>query len=192
MRVRALLLLLLLTSCSSLQSAPLPIAVIGDSITSDPQSWANIIVASSQQQLYISAQPGRSIINYQLPRDLSAHPPHYSEIIYFLGSVDILERVSRFKSTLFLRQHLSFLQERSFKVLVILPPVFIQRKIGSEAFRAMMLAVCIEKGISYADSYEVWDYTNTVDGVHPTTYGHQVLAEFITKELNIWHSQYVK
>jgi hypothetical protein len=191
MGMRALFFLLLLTSCTSGLSAK-PIAVIGDSVTSDPQSWANIIVASNQQQLYISAQPGRSIINYQLPRDLSAYSPHYSEIIYFLGSVDILERVSRFKSTLFLRQHLSFLQERSFRVLVILPPVFIQRKIGSEAFRAMMIAVCIEKGISYADSNEVWEYTNTVDGVHPTTYGHQVLAEFITKELNIWHSQYIK
>jgi hypothetical protein len=135
------------------------------------------------QTMYIMAQSGRTVLGYQMPRDLSAFPSHYYQILYFLGSADILQRSNRFKFTLELRQHLSFLTERKFETVVILPPVFDQRKIGSKAFRDIIIAVCDEKQIPYIDVNEVWDINWTTDGRHPSDYGHEVLAQFITENL---------
>jgi hypothetical protein len=173
------LLLLLLALSMSIRAEPL--AVIGDSITSDPNSWANVL-DDGGQDTYIMAQAGRTILGYQPPRDLSA-TTHYDTIIYFLGSVDILERTHRLKAGLALRQHLSFFQERKFTVIVILPPIFPQRRLGSTAFRAMIVSVCEEKNIPYIDINEVWDIGWTTDGRHPSEYGHTILADYIATKL---------
>jgi hypothetical protein len=175
--LRLLLLLLLLSGCTQAE----PLAVIGDSLTSDPHSWANVM-DDRGQAMYIMAQPGRTILGYQMPRDIGASS-HYYKVVYFLGSVDILERTNRFKTAVILRQHLSFLLERNFEPVVLLPPVFAQRRTNSRLVRAMIVAVCDEKDVPYIDINEVWDIDWTTDGRHPSEYGHTILADYIATEL---------
>jgi hypothetical protein len=176
--MRILLLLLLLSGCVQAK----PIAVIGDSLTSAPNSWANVL-NDNGQTLYIMAQPGRAIRDYEMPRDLLAYRPHYYKVIYFLGSVDIIEKTNKSKTEWALKHHLGFLLERNFYPVVILPPVFDKRKIGSHQVRAIIISVCDDKLIPYIDINEVWDVNWTTDGWHPNEYGQRVLAEFISSEL---------
>lgn len=159
-----------------------PIAVIGDSMTANPSSWANLI-DDRGQKMYIMAQPGRSIRDYQMPRDFYAYEGYYTDVVYFIGSSDIYDRTHFLRIERNINEHLSFLLERGFNVIVILPTIYEGRPVESRIVRSVMRRVCQKHGIPFIDLIEVWDSSWTSDGAHPNEYGHRVLADFIYQRM---------
>ena len=159
-----------------------PIAVIGDSMTANPYSWANII-DDNGQRMYIMAQAGRSIRDYQMPRDFYAYPGYYNTVLYFLGSSDAYDRTHPFRIKRNFTEHMTFLEERGFRVIVIMPAIYEDQPISSRQVRDVIRKVTNELGIPVIDLLVVWDISFTTDGAHPSIYGHQVLAEYIYQEM---------
>jgi hypothetical protein len=173
--VRVLILLLILSGCVRAE----PIAVIGDSLTSVEHSWANVI----PRQMYIMAQPGRTIRDYDMPRDWVA--VQYKYVIYFLGTNDIIGGISFFKVQRTFRQHIGFMQVRGFKPIVILPPVYPQAEQSSLVLRKMLASTCRNHNVPTIDLEGVWEPDWTFDGVHLTNYSHLLLAEYINEQLKV-------
>jgi hypothetical protein len=174
--MRIFLLILLLSGCVKAE----PIAVIGDSLTSVIYSWANVI-STPEQPLYIMAQPGRTIRDYEIPRDWVAF--HYSHVIYFIGTNDILAELNILKTRRIFRHHIRFMIDRNFKPIVILPPVYDKAKENSLAIRKMMRNTSDNHAVPIIDLANVWDSSWTRDGVHPTEQGHMILAYYIRERL---------
>jgi len=176
--LRLLVLLLLLSGCVKAG----PIAVIGDSMTANPYSWANLIIDRGQR-MYIMAQAGRSIRDYQMPRDFYAYPGYYSTVVYFLGSSDAYDRTHPFRIKRNFTEHMTFLQERGFTVIVIMHAIYNDMPVQSRQVRDVIRKVTTSLGIPVIDLMVVWDEGFTTDGAHPNIYGHQVLADYIYDEM---------
>ena len=172
--MRILTLILLLAGCARAE----PIAVIGDSITASRYSWANVI---SRQPMYIMAQAGRTIRDYDMPRDWVAIS--YKSVLYYLGTNDIIAGSNLFKIQRTFRQHIEFMQARGFKPIVILPPVYPDYPDSSRVIRKMIATTCYNHGVPTIDLEGVWQQDWTRDGIHPTQYGHLLLAEYINDRL---------
>ena len=171
--MKILVIILLLAGCVRAE----PIAVIGDSITSVKYSWANVI----PRTMYIMAQPGRTIRDYDMPRDWVA--VDYRSVIYYLGTNDIREDLKLMKVQRIFRQHIEFMQARKFKPIVILPPIYQGHIENSKVIRKMMATTCYNHGVPTIDLELVWEEDWTDDGIHPTEYGQLLLAEYIDNRL---------
>jgi len=178
--LRFLLILLLISGCVQAK----PIAVIGDSMTAVQYSWANII-DDQGQRMYIMAQAGRSIRDYQVPRDFYAYPGYYNSVIYFLGSSDAYDRTHPFRIKRNFTEHMTFLVERGFTVIVLMPAIYNDMPVQSRQVRDVIRKVTRELDIPVIDLNEIWDEGFTTDGAHPSVYGHQVLAQYIYTELKV-------
>ena len=174
--MRILALLLLLSACATAE----PMAVIGDSITASKTSWANRLT-TDEQPMYIMAQSGRTIRDYDMPRDWWAR--NYRVVIYFIGTNDIIQDQSLMKVQRIFRQHIEFMQARRFKPIVILPPVYPDYVDSSLAIRKMMKATCSNHKVSVIDLDEAWEPWWTFDGIHPTTQGQALMAQYISEKL---------
>ena len=171
--MRILAIIMLLAGCVKAE----PIAVIGDSITASSYSWANVI----PRQMYVMAQAGRTIRDYDMPRDWVAIT--YHNVVYYLGTNDILSDVNLFKVQRIFRQHIEFMQARGFKPIVILPPIYPDHTESSKVIRKMIATTCYNHDVPTIDLEGVWQQDWTRDGIHPTTSGQLLLAEYIDEQL---------
>ena len=97
--------------------------VIGDSMSTTHESWPNFLrYLAPRWNIHLMAQNGRTIRDFSLPRDLWTPGDRNETVIYFLGTNDMLQRNDIGHARYRLRSHISFLLDRNFKVLLIVPP----------------------------------------------------------------------
>lgn len=148
--------------------------IIGDSLSTTHESWPNYLrEIAPRWNVQVMAQNGRTIRDFSIPRDLWTNGEKNETVIYFLGGNDILQCNNVAHAQYRLQTHLTFLLERNFKVLLIVPPVFGMR--DEERFLAhnQEHRALIESYRGYNpnlwvyDVNEVWDNAQTYDGIHP-------------------------
>ena len=155
--------------------------IFGDSLSTTLESWPNHLRRIAPRwNIHLQAQNGRTIRDFSIPRDLRARGDRNETVIYFLGSADILQRNHAAHAGYRLKTHINFLLERNFKVLLIVPP---HLKLDPEKFHtADEVAKSNEEHRKMIESYRgthpnlcvydldnVWDPSQTVDGIHPTS-----------------------
>lgn len=159
--------------------------VIGDSLSTTHESWPNFLREMAPRwNVQILTQNGRTIRDFSMPRDLWTTGDRNETVIYFLGCNDALQRNEIMYAETRLRTHISFLLDRNFKILLVIPPTLGE---GDEE-----LSKSIERHRALVKSYrgthpnlwvydadEVWDVSKCPDGVHPNQELSLQLAEAI-------------
>ena len=149
--------------------------VIGDSLSTTLNSWPNQLRRIAPRwNIHVMAQNGRTIRDFSIPRDLWTAGDKQETVVYFLGANDILQRNHVFHAKSRLMTHLDFLLDRNFKVLLIVPPRF---NVDQEMFaksieeHRAMIESCrgTRENLWVYDMEEIWDSSQTPDGVHPTS-----------------------
>ena len=157
-----------------------PFIAVGDSVTASHDSWANVI-RDRGTRVRLLAQNGRTIRDYDLPRDLK-RKPNYRRVVYFLGINDIVQGTRADILEQQFRAHMRLLRERRFEVVVLVPPTLEHRhRDASAVVRGTLLAECTRMQLECHDLDDIWDYSWTNDSVHPTPEGHRVLADYVEK-----------
>ena len=148
--------------------------VLGDSLSTTHESWPNYLrQLAPRWNIQVMAQNGRTIRDFSIPRDLWTPGDRNETVIYILGCNDILQRNDIMHATYRLKNHLSFLLDRNFKVVLIIPPrlEIDQKQYGQsieehrslfESFRGT------RENLWVYDLDNVWDTSLTYDGIHPT------------------------
>jgi hypothetical protein len=151
--------------------------IIGDSISTTHESWPNRLrYLAPRWNIHLMAQNGRSIRDFSLPRDLWTPGDKNETVIYFLGANDMMQRNDVMHARYRLKNQISFLLDRNFKVLLVIPPRLNPNMAsGREAFeksteqhRALMETYRgTHPNLTVFDVDQIWDNLQTYDGVHP-------------------------
>jgi len=147
--------------------------VIGDSLSTTHESWPNYLRAIAPRwNIHVMAQNGRTIRDFSIPRDLWTAGDKNETVIYFLGCNDILQNSDVMHATYRLKNHLSFLLDRNFKVLLIIPPHLSKFKASHrESFQKHRALFESFRGthpnLWIYDMDNVWDNDQLLDGIHP-------------------------
>jgi hypothetical protein len=148
--------------------------VVGDSLSSTRHSWPGKLgELTDRWAIQVMAQNGRAIRDFSFPRDLWTSGNQNDTVVYFLGCNDILQRNHVDYAKYRLQTHIQFLLERNFNVLLVVPPRLelkeqtfsksnAQHRALFEAFRHLSPRLWVY------DIDNVWDPTETLDGIHPT------------------------
>lgn len=146
--------------------------VVGDSLSTTQESWPSYLrQIAPRWNVQVMAQNGRTIRDFSLPRDLWTSGEANETVVYFLGGNDIIQRYPVVHAKYRLDVHLTFLLERNFKVLLVVPPTFgLPDKFGksNEEHRALIEACRQTRPNLWVwDVDGVWDNELTYDGIHP-------------------------
>lgn len=148
--------------------------VIGDSLSTTDQGWPNLLrEIAPRWNVQVMAQNGRTIRDFDIPRDLWTPGDKNETVVYFLGGNDILQRNAVDHAKYRLQTHIAFLLERNFKVLLIVPPSLgLNDPLydGPNREHREMVESCrgTSPNLWVYDIDNVWDPSMTTDGVHPT------------------------
>ena len=149
--------------------------VIGDSLSTTLNSWPNHLRRLAPRwNIHVMAQNGRTIRDFSIPRDLWTKGDKNETVVYFLGGNDMLQRNHVFHAKARLLSHLDFLLDRNFKVLLIVPPRFdVDQELFGESIEEhrAMIEACrgTRENLWVYDMDQIWDASQTPDGVHPTS-----------------------
>ena len=162
-----------------LASADQRILIIGDSISEHIYCWPNEMrLENPGLNLQLLTQSGRTIRDYTPARDLR-NVSKKDVVIYFLGTNDAFSGYPMRCVDESFSSHMVFLQDRGFKVIVILPPVATRLMPRIEKVRQLIAVQSQRLGIDYYD-LEFWDETMTRDdGIHPGPELSRMVAEFV-------------
>jgi hypothetical protein len=171
-------LMFVLLTCSQLSMADQRIIVIGDSISEHIYCWPNELrLENPQLNMQLMTQSGRTIRDFSLPRDLR-NASKKDVVIYFLGTNDAHGGYPmRYVNEAFV-SHMVFLQEREFRIIVLLPPASSLLMPRIEHVRTVVKMQSLRLGIKFYD-LEFWDESMTKDGIHPSPELSRLVAEFI-------------
>jgi len=154
------------------------IIVIGDSISEHIYCWpSELRLEKPQLNLQLMTQSGRNIRDFSMPRDLR-NVSQKDVVIYFLGMNDALAAYPmRYVNDAFV-SHMVFLQERKFRVIVLLPPTSSLLVPRIEYVRTVIKMQSLRLGIEHYD-LQFWDESMTKDGMHPGPELSRLVAEFV-------------
>lgn len=147
--------------------------IIGDSISTTHESWPNYLrQIAPRWNIQVMAQNGRTIRDFSIPRDLWTAGDRNETVIYFLGCNDIMQRSDIMHARYRLKNHISFLLDRNFKVLLIVPPTLgIDQNVYGKSTREHRELVesfrFTHPNLWVYDMDEVWDNEQTYDNIHP-------------------------
>ena len=164
---------ILFVSASNADHVVPRLIVVGNSLSTTHHSWPQVLGdITDRWVIHVMAQNGRTIRDFSFPRDLWTSGDNYETVVYMLGSNDIGQRNGVGHAKYQLQTQVSFLLERNFNVLLIIPPSLglDEKKYGrsNRLHRALFE--------SYRDTHprlwvfdldNVWDPALTADGVHP-------------------------
>ena len=147
--------------------------IVGNSLSTTHHSWPNVLgELTDRWVIHVMAQNGRTIRDFSFPRDLWTSGDQNDTVIYFIGSNDIGQRNHIDFAKYRLQTHISFLLERNFKVLLIVPPnLGMDKKLYGKSTREHRKLFK-----SFRDTHprlwvydidHVWDPAKTTDGIHP-------------------------
>ena len=159
--------------------------IIGDSLSTTHESWPNYLRDRAPRwDIQVMTQKGRTIRDFSIPRDLWTDGQKKETVIYFLGGNDILQRNDIGHATWRLKTHIQFLLDRQFKVLLIVPPTFgVDRNTwgkSNEEHRALIKSFRgSNPNLWVYDMDNIWDTSETPDGVHPSAQLSWKIAETI-------------
>ncbi len=148
--------------------------IFGDSLSTTLKSWPNQLRRIAPRwNIHLMAQNGRTIRDFSIPRDLWTKGDRNETVIYFLGGNDILQRNDIGHAKFRLQSHINFLLERNFKVLLIVPPnLNLDPELYDKANREHRDLIDgyrnTHPNLCVYDLDNVWDSSQTYDGVHPT------------------------
>lgn len=180
-RFSAVWILLLAVGCASAEPR---FVAFGDSLTSEPYSWANQFNELGMAYVQVHAQAGRRLVDWGIPGDLVSKAGQRA--IVYLGANDAgsgvaIEGVAGFRAVA--RERLWVLKERGFDPVVVLPPLFPFQDGAAEPYRAVLVDTAGEFGLQVIDP--LFPFDDTLDGVHPNRRGHFWLAASIALELGL-------
>ena len=150
--------------------------IIGDSLSTTHESWPNYLrEIAPRWNVHVMAQNGRTIRDFSIPRDLWTSGDRKETVVYFLGGNDILQRNNIAHARFRLQTHVNFLLERNFRVLLVMPPTLgVDSAIFGESNEQHRALVESYRGyhpnLWVYDIDDVWDTSETPDGVHPSAY----------------------
>ncbi len=174
-----------LSTSSRADSEKPRLIVIGDSLSVHHDSWPSFLRnIAPRWNILVHAQNGRTIRDYDPPRDLWTSAVLPETVVYFLGTNDVLQNTKITSAKYRLRNHLSFLLERNFKVLLVNIPVITA---GAGQFDALLEKhrTLIESfrgthpNLQVFDLNNVWEPERCFDGVHPDATLSNQVAEAI-------------
>ena len=148
--------------------------VVGNSLSTTHHSWPNELGEMTDRWvIHVMAQNGRTIRDFSFPRDLWTSGNQNDTVVYFIGSNDILQRNHVDFAKYRLQTHVSFLLERNFKILLVMPPSLgLDEQMFGESNRQHRALFETFRGthprLWVYDIDHVWDPTATSDGIHPT------------------------
>ncbi len=180
----AVLATVLYLSISEAGQPPPRLIVIGDSLSASLESWPEELrrLASGTWNIQVMAQNGRTIRDFSIPRDLWTPGNVNETVVYMLGTNDMLQRNDIMHAKYRLRNHLSFLLDRHFNVLLVIPPQLDPRAFSPDATLSDVQAWNrsikehrqlfetfrgTHPNLRVYDLEEVWDSVATYDGIHP-------------------------
>ena len=154
------------------------IIVIGDSISEHIYCWPNELrLENPILNMQLMTQSGRTIRDFSLPRDLR-NVSGKDVVIYFLGTNDAFQgHKMRYVNEAFV-SHMVFLQERRFRVIVLLPPNASALMPQIAHVRSVIKMQSARLGITYFD-LAFWDESLTRDGIHPRIELSRLIAEYV-------------
>ena len=135
--------------------------VIGDSLSSTADSWPSYIEGYNIQK---HTQPGRTVRDYQPPRDLR-HTGHDDTVVYFLGGNDAGSGFRVKDTRQRMLDHIRPLRRKGFRVIIVPPPKFKLSWIAVSVHRHRVMMLRMK---DTCDVTSVWDKADTIDGLHPT------------------------
>jgi hypothetical protein len=124
------------------------IVVIGDSISSQRDSWPQYLSDTYGYQIKLLAQNGRTAEAYEIPRDLTAESyptwdSGFDTVVYWLGAndaaIDWAMRPGTFGSKFSI--HRSTLHSKGFKTIFIVPPF--RSEVDMTAIRRTIILSCL-------------------------------------------------
>jgi len=163
--------------------------IIGDSLSTTHESWPNFLrKLAPRWNIHLLAQNGRTIRDYDPPRDLWTPGDKPETVVYFLGTNDVLQRDDVIFATYRLKNHISFLLDRNFRVLLINLPRF---NFGDAKFAANLAAhrALIDSfrdtnpRLYVYDLDRIWDSKHAPDGIHPDAELSQRIAVTLDRVL---------
>ncbi|NCF16927.1 MAG: hypothetical protein GWP63_01700 [Haliea sp.] len=164
--------------CGQVAWADQRILIIGDSISEHIYCWPNEMrLIDPQMNLQLHTQGGRSIRDYSPPRDLR-NVSGKDIVIYFLGTNDAIGGYEMLYVNDGFTGHMAFLQERGFRVIVLLPPPATKLEPQINKVRQVLIMQSERMGIEYHD-LAFWDETMTKDGLHPGPELSRLVADFV-------------
>lgn len=163
--------------------------VIGDSLSTTHESWPNFLRGLAPRwNIHVLAQNGRTIRDFDPPRDLWTPGDKHETVVYFLGTNDALQRDDVIHATYRLKNHISFLLDRNFKVLLVNIPQF---DIDDAQFakilaqhRALIASFSgTNPNLTVYDINTIWDSSHAPDKIHPDADLSRRIAVAINREL---------
>ena len=169
---------LALLACSVGSMADQRIIVIGDSISEHIYCWPNELrLEDPNLNMQLMTQAGRTIRDFSIPRDMR-NVSHKDIVIYFLGTNDAYQGHSmRYVNEMFV-SHMVFLQERGFRIIVLVPPPASPLMPRIAHVRTVITKQSARLGIEYHE-LEFWDEAMTRDGIHPRPELSRMVAAFV-------------
>ena len=159
--------------------------VFGDSLTSQPDSWANQLDDYGFATINNGAQPGLRLVDLTLPGYIKCGP---SEVIVWLGTNDAGNNVLKPHYVQALTDALQFFEGRQCNVWLILPLLF--DTLGPQ-MQERTLAVR-EWTLQTASPYTnvtildpPYSPDQTVDGLHPNTGAQFWTAVYLASEIGM-------
>lgn len=159
--------------------------IIGNSLSTTHESWPNYLRGLAPRwNIHVYAQNGRSIRDYDPPRDLWTSGSLPETVIYFLGTNDVLQNTDIISATYRLRNHLSFLLDRNFKVLLLnIPYLTIGNGRYTESLEQHRALIDSFRGshpnLWVYDVNNIWSVESCPDGIHPDADLSYKIAEAI-------------
>ena len=170
--------LLALLYCATPCIADQRIIIIGDSISEHIYCWPNELRSENPHlNAQLMTQSGRTIRDFSIPRDLR-NVSGNDVVIYFLGTNDAFSGYPMRYVRESFASHMIFLQERGFRVIVLVPPPasVLMPKI------AHVRDIIIQQSVRlHVEHHELafWDETMTNDGIHPTPELSRLVSDFV-------------
>lgn len=176
---------MLLVSAANADHVAPRLIVVGNSLSTTHHSWPQVLGdISDRWVIHVMAQNGRTVRDFSFPRDLFTSGDKNDTVVYMLGSNDIGQRNHIDYAKYQLQTQLSFLLERNFNVLLIIPPSFgLDEEVYGESNRRHRALFESYRGthprLWIYDLDNVWDPALTTDGIHPSDELSAAIAEAI-------------
>lgn len=157
------------------------VIVIGDSLSAATGAWPNYLL-SSEYKIELYAKGGRKACEFFVPTDLKKEK-NSDQVVYFLGTGDILARKNSKDTKRHIETHLRALRHKGFtNILVVVPPNFklIKYYWWNRAHRKMIRKI----SNNICDVQWVWNKKETWDGIHPIPVQSKRLAMTIWSHLS--------
>lgn len=161
--------------------------LLGDSLSSPSDSWANQLDDDGYATISNLSQAGLTLVDSDLPRYLKCNAD--TKVIIWLGTNDAgsLASLKLFERTLI--DHLAFLEGRKCKVFLLEPLTldhFESSTVKAHAQDVIRLVRKHAKKNPNVIRLKVpYSSNDTTDGLHPTTAQHSSIAHFMQTKLQL-------